>query len=72
MADPLTTQIISVTQSASLDSQGNVVPQVIVSYKIGGHGPFTAAFPAASFSAAAAQQVINQRAAEINQLVSMS
>jgi len=71
MADPLATQIISVTQSASLDSQGNVVPQVILSYKIGPHGPFTAAFPAATFTAATAQEVINQRAREINQLVNM-
>ena len=72
MADPLRPNIVNVSQTSSLDAQGNVLPQVVVTYKVGMHGPFTAVFPAADFTAAAAQQVMNARASDINQLVGMA
>jgi len=72
MADPLRPNIVNVTQTSSLDAQGNVLPQVVVTYKVGPHGPFTAVFPAAAFTAAAAQQVIAERTNELNNLVGMA
>ena len=70
--EPVRPAIVSVTQTASLDAQGNVLPQVVVTYKVGPHGPFSAVFPAASFTAADAQTVMNARANEINQLIGVA
>ena len=68
MATQLKPEIKNVTQTARLNLTGPPSYFMRVLYVVGTHGPFTAEFPAAEFTAQAVQAEMAKTAATINAL----
>lgn len=61
----LQVKITRIAQNTFIDQSGNLQRQVIVSYMVGPHGPFTESFTAAGFTVEAATAQIQKSAATV-------
>lgn len=69
MAD-LTKNNVKVRTTTSVDASGSATRFIEVSYMLGDHGPFIVTLPEAEFTAAAVNQAIDRRAADLTGIVS--
>lgn len=61
----LQVKITRIAQNTFIDQSGNLQRQVIVSYMVGPHGPFTESFSAQGFTIATATEKIQAAAATV-------
>ncbi len=64
--------VISIKQTNTLGTTGNLQVQYVVQFSVGPHGPFTITVPADQFTAANVQAEMNKIAAEVAQLAPAS
>jgi hypothetical protein len=58
-------QITSITERPAMDSSGKMGTNVLVTFKVGTHGPFTIEIPKPQFTAAEANKRVAEFAAHV-------
>ena len=68
MPDDFTPKLERASERIDTGPGNTVVTKVVVSYKVGTHGPFTLSYDAATFTAQQARQDMQARADQLKQL----